>query len=100
MAPRTKGYQTDVSFGDPAVLTANAWRATVGYRYLQRDAVIDAYTDSDFHFGGTNARGYYLVGDYGLARNVWLRLRYLSANEIDGPTYDVDTMQIDVNTRF
>ncbi len=100
VAPRTKGYQTDVSFGDPAVLTANAWRATVGYRYLQRDAVIDAYTDSDFHFGGTNARGYYLIGDYGLARNVWLRLRYLSANEIDGPTYNVDTLQIDVNTRF
>jgi hypothetical protein len=101
VAPRTKGYQTDVSFGTPTVLAFNEWRATVGYRYLQRDAVIDAYTDSDFHyFGGTNARGYYLVGDYGLARNVWLRLRYLSANEIDGPTFAVDTLQIDVNTRF
>lgn len=100
VAPRVKGYQTDVSFGYPTVLTAGSWRALVGYRYLQRDAVIDGYTDSDFHFGGTNARGYYLVGDYGLVDRVWLRLRYLSANQIDGPTYDVDTLQIDVNTRF
>jgi hypothetical protein len=100
VAPRVKGYQTEVSFGTPTVLTAGSWRALVGYRYLQRDAVIDGYTDSDFHFGGTNARGYYLVGDYGLVERVWLRLRYLSANQIDGPTYDVDTLQIDLNTRF
>lgn len=101
VTPRTKGYQTEVSFGHPTVTEAGAWRATVGYRYLGNDAVIDGYTDSDFHyFGGTNARGYYLVGDYGLAHNLWLRLRYLSANEVDGPTFDVDTVQFDVNTRF
>ncbi len=105
--PRTKGYQAQLSFGDPTVLTAGAWRALVGYRYLERDAVMDEFTDSDFHFGGTDARGYYLVGDYGLANRVWLRLRYLSSNEIDGPatvsgptTLGIDTLQIDVNTRF
>jgi rhodanese-related sulfurtransferase len=101
VAPRTKGYQAELSFGYPAVLTAGAWRGLVGYRYLQRDAVIDGYTDSDFHyFGGTNARGYYLVADYGLSNRLWMRLRYLSANEIDGPIFSVDTLQIDLNTRF
>lgn len=100
VAPRTKGYQAEVGFGNPTVLSPGAWRVLVGYRYLQRDAVLDAYTDSDFHFGGTNAQGYYLVGDLGVANRVWMRLRYLSANEIDGPTYDVDTVQLDLNTRF
>ena len=100
VAPRVKGYQTEVSFGDPVVVDGNQWRVIVGYRYLQRDAVIDGYTDSDFHFGGTNARGYYLSGTYGLSRNVWARIRYMSANEIDGPTYSVDTLQIDLNTHF
>jgi hypothetical protein len=100
VAPRTKGYQTEVSFGGPDVDRAGAWRAIVGYRYLQRDAVIDGYTDSDFHFGGTNARGYYVAGTYGLADHLWVRLRYMSANEIDGPTYAVDTLQIDLNTHF
>ncbi|MGO9513676.1 MAG: putative porin [Steroidobacteraceae bacterium] len=99
--PRTKGYQAQVSFGYPVVLTPGAWRGLVGYRYLQRDAVMDEYTDSDFHyFGGTNAQGYYFIADYGVANRVWLRLRYLSANVIDGPTFGVDTLQFDVNTRF
>jgi hypothetical protein len=101
VAPRTKGYQAEFAFGYPTVLTAGAWRALVGYRYLQADAVIDGFTDSDFHyFGGTNAKGYYVIGDIGLASRVWARLRYLSANEIDGPRFGVDTLQLDVNTRF
>jgi hypothetical protein len=100
VAARTKGYQGEVSFGDPTVLTAGAWRGVIGYRYLQRDAVIDAYTDSDFHFGGTDATGYYLMGDVGVANRVWVRLRYLSSNAIDGATLGIDTLQIDLNTRF
>ena len=100
VAPRTKGYQGEVSFGDPTVLRAGAWRGVLGYRYLQRDAVIDAYTDSDFHFGGTDAAGYYIVGDVGVGNRVWVRLRYLSSNAIDGPTLGIDTLQIDLNTRF
>lgn len=100
VAPRTKGYQTEVSFGDPNVLRLGAWRGVLGYRYLQRDAVIDAYTESDFHFGGTDATGYYFVGDVGLADKVWARLRYLSSNAIDGPRAGIDTIQIDLNTRF
>jgi hypothetical protein len=100
VAPRTKGYQGELSFGAPAVITAGAWRALIGYRYLQRDAVIDAYTDSDFHWGGTDAKGWYFVGDYGLANRIWMRLRYLSSNAIDGPTLGIDTLQLDLNTSF
>ena len=101
VTPGTTGYQGEISFGDPTVLIPGNWRALIGYRYLQNDAVIDGYTDSDFHyFGGTNARGYYFVGDYGVANHVWLRLCYLSANEVDGPRFGVDTLQFDVSTRF
>ena len=100
VAPRTKGYQGEIRFGYPDVLTFGAWRTLVGYRYLQRDAVIDAYTDSDFHWGGTDARGYYFIGDLGLANRMWMRLRYMSSNAIDGPKLGIDTLQIDLNTRF
>jgi hypothetical protein len=100
LPPRINGYQAEVSFGSPTVLAAGAWRGTVGYRYLQRDAVIDAYTDSDFHFGGTDATGYYLLGEVGLATRVWARFRYLSSNAIDGPTAGIDTLQVDLNARF
>ena len=100
VAPRTHGYQGEIAFGYASVLNAGQWRGVLGYRYLQRDAVIDAYTDSDFHFGGTDATGYYLLGDLGLSERLWLRLRYQSSNTIDGPAAGIDTLQLDLNGRF
>lgn len=100
LTPRTKGYQAEVSAGDPALTTLGAWRVTFGYRYLQRDAVLDAWTDSDFHGGGTDAQGYYFIGDLGLSKRTFFRIRYLSANEIDGPRYAVDVLQLDLNAAF
>jgi hypothetical protein len=106
---RNKGYQADISFGHPALGALGRWRATLGYRYLERDAVLDAWTDTDFHEGGTDTKGYYFVGDLGLGEHTFVRLRYLSANEIDGPTgvtglgqlrYGVDVLQLDLRTTF
>jgi hypothetical protein len=99
-SPQNKGYVGEVSFGDPLVDRLGHWRAAVGYRHVQSDAVLDAWTDADFHEGGTNASGYYLWASVGLAYNTWLRLRYMSANEITGPQYGLDILQIDVGARF
>jgi hypothetical protein len=95
-----KGYVAELSFGDPSVNQFARWRAALGYRYVKRDAVLDAWTDADFHEGGTNAAGYYVWASFGLTKNTWLRLRYLSANEIDGPRYGLDIWQLDLNARF
>jgi hypothetical protein len=94
------GYVGELSFGHPIVDRFGFWRVAVGYRYVKRDAVIDAFTDADFHEGGTNAAGYYFWTSFGVARNAWVRLRYLSANEIDGPRYGLDIIQLDLNARF
>jgi hypothetical protein len=95
-----KGYVGEVSFGDPVVDHFGLWRVALGYRYAQADAVLDAWTDADFHGGSTNSLGYYFWGSLGLTRNTWVRLRYLSANEIVGPRYGQDIVQLDVNARF
>jgi hypothetical protein len=100
VVPRTKGYQAEMTFGYPSVIQPGAWRVVFGYRYLQRDAVIDAFTDSDFHAGGTDAEGYYVTADLGLVHRLWLRLKYMSANQIDLAPYAVDTLQVDLNTQF
>jgi hypothetical protein len=101
-SPEDKGYVGEISFGDPLLGTLQPlqWRLALGYRYVQPDAVLDAWTDADFHEGGTNAKGYYFWGTLVVAKNTWLRLRYLSGNEIVGPRYGLDIVQFDVNTRF
>ncbi|ANX05649.1 hypothetical protein PG2T_13980 [Immundisolibacter cernigliae] len=97
---KINGYQFMASVGWPQVTAAGRWRVFGGYKHLERDAVLDAFTDSDFHLGGTDAKGWILGGDYGLARNTWLTMRYLSADEIDGPPLGIDVLQLDLNTRF
>lgn len=99
---QNKGYVGEISFGDSLAGTIEPlqWRLALGYRYVQPDAVLDAWTDADFHEGGTNAQGYYFWATLGVARNTWLRLRYLSGNEITGARYGLDIVQFDLNTRF
>ncbi|HEX8947717.1 MAG TPA: putative porin [Dissulfurispiraceae bacterium] len=103
-AEETTGYQVGLSVGRPAIETdfswSPNWKAFLYYKYLQADAVVDAFTDSDFHLGGTNAKGWILGGEYGLMKNTWLTLRWLTSNEISGPPLRIDVFQVDFNARF
>ena len=94
------GYYVNLLVGQPKIAKAWDWNASIGYKRLESDSVPDAFTDSDFHLGGTNARGFIVGGALGLARNTWLGLRWLSANEVTGAPYSVDVVQLDLCTEF
>lgn len=98
--PRTTAYQVRVDVGYPEIRRYADWNVNLAYRYVQRDAVLDAFTDSIFHQGGTDTRGWVLGTQYGLAKNTWLNLRWFSTDAIDGPKYSVDTVNVDLNARF
>lgn len=95
-----EGYQLKLTFGWPSTELRRNWQSFLAYRYLERDAVLDAYTDSDFHLGGTNNKGWVLGGSYGLTEDTFLTARYMSADEIDGPPLGIDVLQVDLNARF
>lgn len=95
-----KGYQFGMTVGYPEVRDSAQWRLSLHYRYLESDAVVDAYTDSDFHLGGTNAKGWIMGAEYGLMKNVWLAFRWYTANEISGAPLAIDVFQADLNARF
>lgn len=94
------GEVGELSFGYPTVTEAEHWRAAVYYRYVQADAVIDAFTDADFHGGGTNARGWVASMSLGVAPSTWLQFRYYSSDVINGPQFSLDTIQLDLNAQF
>lgn len=100
ISDETEAWQVRMDVGWPKVDRSGTWNVFVAYKYVGRDAVLDAYSDSDFHLGGSNAKGWFIGGNYGLMKNVWLTGRWLSADVITGPKYGVDILQLDVNTRF
>jgi hypothetical protein len=77
------GYLLRAQLGSPKFNNLGDWSISLGYRYLGSDAVLDAFTDSDFGLGGTNTKGFILAGGYGLAKNTTLRLKLMSATLID-----------------
>lgn len=97
---RVDAWQARVQVGWPKIRKWLDWNLFFGYKYIERDSVLDAFNDSDFHLGGTDAKGFVLGGNLGLTYNTWLRWRWLSANEIDGPPLAIDVLQMDVNARF
>jgi len=94
------GYMMKVTVGNLKIVKAWDWNASLAYKYLESDATLDALNDSDFHLGGTNAKGFFLGGGLGIATNTWLGLRLNSASAVSGPRYNVDVVQLDLNTAF
>jgi len=87
-------------FGNPALEKFGDWYGSFGYRYVESDAVIDGFTDSNFGRGATNVQGFTLGGTMALTPAVRLGLRWLSSDEIDGPPLSTDTFQLDLSTKF
>jgi hypothetical protein len=94
------GWNFEFKVGSIALTQRGDWSASLGYRYLESDAVVDGFTDSDFGNGGTNLEGFALGGTYALSRRTWVALRWLSASNIAGPRYRNDILQFDFNGKF
>ena len=99
---QTEGYQIGMMVGYPKTLAFGDWNVALSYKRLEADAVLDAFTDTDFHMGGTDSEGWILSGQLGLYKNVWLKSRWLSANEIieGNGQFAVDTLQVSLNASF
>lgn len=95
-----QGWLARMTVGNKEVKHLWDWNAHVGYKYLESDAMVDAFVDSDFGLGGTNLKGYFIGGNVGLGENIWASVRWMSANNIAGLPYAVDIVQLDLNARF
>ena len=99
-------WRLGVSLGQLKVESQGDWKASLVYKRIGSDALLDAFTDSDFGGGGTNLKGFVLAFDYGVARNTSLGLRYSSADTIASPTlrsgdrFGLDTLQVDLGVSF
>ncbi|MGH8046300.1 MAG: putative porin [Chthoniobacterales bacterium] len=93
-------WTVQLTAGNETLANRWDWNIFGGYRYVESDAVIDGFTESDFGGGGTNLKGWLIGANLSVAANVWLGVRYMSAESIAGPPYKEDVVQFDINARF
>ena len=91
---------TNLIVGDPALEKRWDWQAAFGYRYVESDAVVDAFTDSNFGGGGTNLEGFTVGANIAITGASRWGIRWLSADQIAGPPLSSDYLQIDLNAKF
>ena len=96
----TLGYKAEIGIGWPKLTMPGNWVASLAYKNLEADAVMDAFTDSDFHLGGTDAKGWIVEYSRGVDENIWLTIKYLSTREIIELPFSVDVVQLDINATF
>ncbi len=90
----------NLTMGSAALDQRWNWNLGVNYRYIESDAVIDGFNDSDFGLGGTNLKGYTVYGNLAVSPRVSFGLRWMSADEVAGPTYKSDVVLFDINGKF
>lgn len=99
--PDDKGYLARVAFGTEKIARRGDWEVALGYKRIGSDAVIAAFTDSDFGVhGGTDLKGFTLDANYGIAPNTWIGFSWLSADAVRRPPFAADVLQLNFNTRF
>lgn len=99
--PGDTGWQARLSVGAIKVARRHDWSLAASYRKLETDAVLAAFTDSDFGvYGGTDLKGFAIEASYGLTNDTWLSLEWDSADAIDRPPFSTDVVLFDVNARF
>jgi hypothetical protein len=95
-----QGWYGRITVGDKEIKQFGDWNMHAGYKYLESDATLDAFADSDFGLGGTNLKGYFVGGNLGLSQSVSTSLRWMSAKNIAGLPYAVDVVQLDLKAKF
>ncbi|MFZ3375434.1 MAG: putative porin [Chthoniobacterales bacterium] len=94
------GWIAGLKVGHAALEKRWDWALGFSYEYLESDATVDAFNDSDFGGGGTNVKGYTVSGALALSPHVSVALRWMSADQIGGPTFRNDILYFDFNAKF
>ena len=111
---KTTGLQARALLGHAQLAERGQWQAFVALRKFERDAWVDGFTDTTWHGGGTNYRGFSVGGSQAFDRNTSLSLRWTSTRNLDdkvvtatfaqgtlsGAPLKIDVLQLDLNARF
>ena len=96
------GYGAGIKFGSPSIANQWDWQFQYLARYLEKDAWLDALPDSDSYGGKTNAKGFELIFNLALTKNLTMTFDYYSMDAITGAsvTTPLAMYQLDATMKF
>lgn len=94
-----KGFLAGIKFGDKEIKKFGNWQAKYMYRYLEKDAWLDIFPDSDAYSGHTDAKGHEFVFSFGLGKHTSLDIDYYYMKRIKGDGRG-HLLQVDWNVKF
>ena len=120
LANKTSGVQARFQIGSKLIGERGTWTTFLALRKFERDAWVDALTDTTWNLGGTSYQGYSLGGSYAFDRRSTVGIRWTSTRSLDDgrrslaipgdPTsitgnmssapLKIDVIQLEVNSKF
>ncbi len=95
-----QGYQVGIRLGKAK--KAKTWELAYYYKWLQADAVLSAFADSDFGDGGTNRRGNIFWGAYNITDFLKVKVKFYNTKPLDRAicsstscSDDIDRLMVD-----
>ncbi|MBU0650805.1 putative porin [bacterium] len=99
-APGDFGYLLGAKIGHKKVKNPNSWQIGYNWRYLERDAFLDAFPNASAYGGQTNIKGHAFCGSYALTENVVTSFTYYRIRGIDGDDESDNRLQVDLAFSF
>ena len=83
--PKDTGWLAGVKIGAKKLPEKfGQWEFIYNYRYLERDAWLDTFPDSDAFGGATNVKGHEFIFRFGLSKHIEFGLDFYAMEQIDG----------------
>ncbi|MDP6685753.1 MAG: putative porin, partial [Candidatus Omnitrophota bacterium] len=95
-----EAWRAGAWFGKAKVKKKGQWKLLGQYTHLEKDATVDIFPDGDLNDAGTNAEGWEVIFDYGLADNLILSFDYYNTTVIEGTQSDDQMIQADLIFKF
>jgi hypothetical protein len=99
--PSDCGWLAGLKVGHKKVSQFGQWQAKYMYRYLQRDAWLDTFPDSDARGGATNTEGHEVAFEFGLHKYISVGLDYYYTMAVEHiPSDGEHLFQFDLQFKF
>ncbi len=95
-----KAWLLGVRIGHEKVSNTGEFNISYSRRWLENNAFLDTYPDSDFFGGSTGVKGNEIILCYGLGRDFNITFDYYNSEPIKSIKKGEELLQIDLNMKF